>query len=262
MESMPAAAVPAVDQIPPPADPPPAKRSLDATQECIQLKVQFGKDAVTVERPLDTTVGDLKKDIEERTGIPPSNQKLLYKGQLKDASTLREAGLKSGSKIMVIGSAPKDALKASLAEQQGADKGIDWDVPKAEECWSETEQHKKIIAKGRPDDGWPGIKDKQVPLRDDQTYIPGLLNSQGTKVRLTFKNEIGQVWVGSAASTQKVPLGTIHKIEAQAIKGQEEFSIVRLQLGASGSSNLWLYYVPSQSVSGIKLRILGVSALL
>ena len=119
MESMPAAAVPAVDQAHPSADTPrsPAKRSLDATQECIQLKVQFGKDAVTVERPLDTTVGDLKRDIEERTGtqvhrrpslawvackralraakvqhagIPPSNQKLLYKGQLKDASTLRE----------------------------------------------------------------------------------------------------------------------------------------------------------------------------
>ena len=53
-------------------------------------------------------------------------------------------------------------------------------------------------------------------------------------MRLTFKNEIGQVWVGSAASTQKVPIGSVHKIEAQAIKGQEEFSIVRLQLGASG----------------------------
>ncbi len=87
----------------------------------------------------------------------------------------------------------------------------------------------QVLAKGRPDDGWPGMKDRQVggdgrgrgiaacevavhsmgkavrchsgqptssaalirllapmrvqvPLRDDQTYIPGLLNSQGTKV--------------------------------------------------------------------------------
>lgn len=43
------------------------KRPLEG-QECIQLKVQFGKDSVTVERPLDSTVGDLKRDIEERTG--------------------------------------------------------------------------------------------------------------------------------------------------------------------------------------------------
>ena len=91
---------------------------------------------MTVERRLDSTVGDLKKEIEEKTGalgrrqwlprfreagsrpqtivrnsweplhnparattlslagagIPPANQKLLYKGQLKDASTLQEVG--------------------------------------------------------------------------------------------------------------------------------------------------------------------------
>ena len=89
MESMPAAAVPAVDQAHPSADTPrsPAKRSLDATQECIQLKVQFGKDAVTVERPLDTTVGDLKREIEERTGTqvtkgPPSLAWLAWKQAL------------------------------------------------------------------------------------------------------------------------------------------------------------------------------------
>jgi hypothetical protein len=88
----------------------------------------------------------------------------------------------------------------------------------------------QVLSKGRPEDGWPGIKDKQVggqgqapatpqrcsaalppaalvlphamfchgvqksnctallycplqvPLRDDQTYIPGLYNGQGTKV--------------------------------------------------------------------------------
>lgn len=35
-----------------------------------------------------------------------------------------------------------------------------------------------------------------------------------------------------------------------------------MQVGSSGTSNLWLYFVPSQVVSGIKLRILGVGALL
>ena len=56
---------------------------------------------------------------------------------------MEQAGLKSGSKIMVIGSAPKDALKASAGQQQAADKGMDWDAPKAVECWSESDQHKK-----------------------------------------------------------------------------------------------------------------------
>ena len=150
---------------------------------------------------------------------------------------------------------------------------------------------------GRPDDGWPGIKDRQVPLLDAQTYISGLLNSQGTKVRLTFRDELQQVWVGSAQHTQKLAYGSIQKIEAQTIEGAEEYSILRLQLGAAGererrggvvgarrrrqfywkrrvlttsrlplspaaSSNYWLYFVPSQSVSGIKLRIRGVASLL
>ena len=54
------------------------------------------------------------------------------------------------------------------------------------------------------------------------------------KVRLTFKPELGQLWVGSAMSTQKVLYASVAKIESQPIKGQEEYSIVRLQLGASG----------------------------
>lgn len=39
-------------------------------------------------------------------------------------------------------------------------------------------------------------------------------------------------------------------------------AVMRVQVGASAHSSLWLYYVPSQAVSGIKLRVLGVGALL
>ena len=39
-------------------------------------------------------------------------------------------------------------------------------------------------------------------------------------------------------------------------------AVLRLQVGSSATSALWLYYVPSQAVSGIKMRILGVGALL
>lgn len=238
------------------------KRELEEG-ETIAIKVTFGKQSVTTNRPVLSTVAELKADIAAQTGVPVENQKLLFKGQLKDEQTLQAAGLKSGSKIIVMGSKPEEIKVTALGKGgAGAAAGGDWDDKPASEPWSEQEQHKKVLAKGRPDDGWPGIKDRQVPLRDDQTYIPGLLNSQGTKVRLTFKAEVQQLWVGSATSTQKVPYNTIGKIESQAIKGQEEYSIVRLQIGASGSSNLWLYYVPSQSVSGIKLRVLGVGALI
>lgn len=234
---------------------------------CIEIKVVFGKLSTTSSRPLSSTVAELKAEIAQHTGVPPENQKLLFKGQLKDEQTLEAAGLKSGSKVIVMGSRPEEIKSAARVQATSlgvgkAGAGDEWDGKPSTQPWSEQEQHKKVLAKGRPDDGWPGIKDRQVPLREDQTYIPGLLNSQGTKVRLTFKPELQQIWVGSAVSTQKIMMQSVSKIESQLIKGQEEHSILRLQVGASATSNLWLYFVPSQAVSGIKMRIMGVGALL
>jgi hypothetical protein len=88
------------------------------------------------------------------------------------------------------------------------------------------------------------------------------ISKQQMQVRLTFRPEINQIWLGSATSTQKVPYGSIHKIEAQPIESQEGYSILRIQLGAASTSNYWLYFVPSQHVAAIKTRILGVASLL
>ncbi|PSC73943.1 Ubiquitin domain-containing UBFD1 isoform A [Micractinium conductrix] len=238
-----------------------SKRELEEGEQ-IAIKVVFGKQSTTTSRPALSTVADLKADIAQHTGVPPENQKLLFKGQLKDEQTLQDAGLKSGSKVIVMGSRPEEIKATALGKVGGGSGGDAFEDKPATEQWCEQEAHKKVLAKGRPDDGWPGIKERQVPLRDDQTYIPGLLNSQGTKVRLTFKPELQQLWVGSVKSTQKVPYHTVTKMESQLIKGQEEYSILRVKVGASAHSSLWLYYVPSQAVSGIKLRVLGVGALI
>jgi Ubiquitin family len=233
--------------------------------ETIEIKVQFGKQMKVVERSLDTTVADLKAEIEEHTSIPATHQKLLFKGQLKDASTLRETGLKNGSKLMVIGTKPEDtkiANNTSTSTKTGAGAVGDWDAIPKSTPWSKEARHEKILSKGVPEDAWPGLEGRQVSLRDDQTYIPGLYNSQGVKVRFTFKQELEQVWIGSPSHTQKVPYSSISKIEAQVIEGQEKYSILRVILGASTSNSYWLYFVPSQYVAAIKMRILGVASLL
>ena len=113
----------------------------------------------------------------------------------------------------------------------------------------------QIIDKGIPEGAMPGIAGRQVQLKDDENMIPGLLNGQGNKVsllltlmaslcnsgclitlmllemsatsfqqhglnvqvRLTFKPAEQQVWIGSAASTQKgacVPPQTFSKLLA------------------------------------------------
>lgn len=48
--------------------------------------------------------------------------------------------------------------------------------------------------------GW--LAGAQVPLRDDQTYIPGLLNSQGTKASR------GDGVAGAACGMQRVAMHT------------------------------------------------------
>lgn len=45
----------------------------------------------------------------------------------------------------------------------------------------------QVLAKGKPEDALPGLKGRQVPLADEVKIIPGLLNSQGTKVGVTMR---------------------------------------------------------------------------
>lgn len=52
------------------------------------------------------------------------------------------------------------------------------------------------------------------------------------------------------------------KVEAWPIKEHPGYSVVALHLGSGGSSKYWLYFWPSQYVSGLKIRLIGVQALL
>ncbi|PNH00712.1 Ubiquitin domain-containing protein UBFD1 [Tetrabaena socialis] len=179
---------------------------------------------------------------------------------LKAADAILQAGVKNGCKLLLIGSNPS-AVDAAKGASSGA--AGEWtEAPKNEEPLHKQTQHAKVLAKGVPDGALPGIAGRQVPLDDKITAIPALLNSQGSKVRLTFKEELQQLWLGSEASTQKVPYGSISKIESWPVEGNEGYSIVAIHLGVGGTSKYWLYYFPSQYVAGVKIRILGVQSLI
>ena len=55
-------------------------------------------------------------------------------------------------------------------------------------------QHKKVLDKGKPDDVMPGILGIKEHLPTQP--LSGMLNKHGGKVRLTFKLENDQVWIG------------------------------------------------------------------
>ncbi|XQJ29241.1 ubiquitin carboxyl-terminal hydrolase, putative [Leishmania guyanensis] len=72
-----------------------------------EIKVKWGKEDLTMEVDLGSTVGALKEALKAKTGVPVEKQKLmgLKPATSKDDATLSAAGLAPGKTVMLIGSA-------------------------------------------------------------------------------------------------------------------------------------------------------------
>ncbi|KAJ7117903.1 WLM-domain-containing protein [Mycena crocata] len=76
----------------------------------------------------DSTLAELHATLEELTTVPPAMQKLLYKNSAKAAHdseiTLRDAGLKEGIKVQMVGSTLQElgGLHAKEAEERKRDR--------------------------------------------------------------------------------------------------------------------------------------------
>merc|ERR1712079_678866 len=181
--------------------------------------------------------------------VPNTMQKVMIKGLAKDEMTLRQVGVINGSKVMVVGSTITDILEVNKKPTAQQLKEA------AKESWSEQKLHKKVLEKVKPDDIMAGLKNTKESLPG--IPLTGMLNKSGGKVRLTFKLELDQIWIGTKERTEKVPLNSIKQVVSEAILGQEEYHILGLQLGPTEASRYWVYWVPAQYVDAIKEAILG-----
>jgi len=181
-------------------------------------------------------------------------QKVMIKGLAKDEMTLRQVGVVKGSKVMVVGSTITAILEVNKkpSAQQLKEEAQE---EAAKEAWSEQKLHKKVLDKGKPEDVMPGLKNTKESLPG--VPLAGMMNKSGGKVRLTFKLELDQLWIGTKERTEKVPLNSIKNVVSEAIVGQEEYHIMALQLGPTEASRYFIYWVPAQFVDGIKEAILG-----
>ncbi|KAJ1562677.1 Ubiquitin domain-containing protein ubfd1 [Nowakowskiella sp. JEL0078] len=219
----------------------------------LSFKVSFGKQIIPFQMPASNTIAELKTCLEKEIGVSASLQKLLLKGVLKDELTLELAKVKDGVKIVLMGSKAEDVLKiATSVPVTSVSKSVQ-SVKKV--SLSELIEHKKILDKGLPDDAEVGIKGNKLALPERGLF--SLLNRQGIKTRLTFKNDSQEVWIGTAERTQKLRYDTIRGITSEPILGREEYHILTLQLGPTEKSNYYLYYVPAQYIESIKDTILG-----
>lgn len=221
--------------------------------EKVDFKVIFNKKKYDVNFPLDNDVGALKSHLQPMIGIPPAMMKVMIKGLAKDEMTLRKLGVVKGSKIMVIGSSINDVLQMSSTPKEVGKAG--GSASKEESAVTKVKQHKKVLDRGKPDDLMPGKKSGQDPLPPQP--LAGMLNKNGGKVRLTFKMDQGQVWIGTKERTEKVPFSSIKSVVSEPIPSHEEYHILALQLGPTEASRYYIYWLPAQYVDAVKDAVLG-----
>ncbi|XP_047427947.1 ubiquitin domain-containing protein UBFD1 isoform X1 [Mugil cephalus] len=225
----------------------------DDGQETVDLKIIWNKNKYDLKIPVDSTGAKLKDRIHSLTGLPPAMQKVMYKGLLPEDKTLREIKITNGAKIMVVGSTINDVLAVNTPKEV-----IQQEV-KAEENKKEPlcrqKQHRKVLDKGKPDDIMPAIKGTKERL--PTVPLSGMFNKSGGKVRLTFKLEQDQLWIGTKERTEKVPMGSIKNVVSEPIEGHEDYHMMAFQLGPTEASQYWVYWVPAQFVDAIKDTVLG-----
>eukprot|EP00794_Sanderia_malayensis_P009184 gene9184-10158_t len=232
------------------------KSGTPGPSEMVDFKIVWNKQTFPITFDLYKTIEELKDQIKELTGIPGNMQKLMYKGLIKDHSvTLRDAKITKGIKLMVVGSTLKDVLTVTPPSKDKVDAKVSDSVTTAKEPLSSQKMHKKILEKGMPDDVMPGIKGTKERLPAHP--LSGMLNKRAGKVRLTFKLELDQLWLGTKDRTEKLPMTSIRNVISEAIEGHEQYHILALQLGPTEASRYWIYWVPAQYVDAIKDAVLG-----
>lgn len=221
--------------------------------EQIEFTVVFNKSRHDITFAYDATVLELKAHLERICGVPQSAQKLIIKGMARDNVTLRNAGIVKGGKVMLVGSKMDDILAVKSAPKEILEEK---NSQTSKEPLCVQKNHRKVLDKGIPPDVMPGIKGVKEPL--PPVPLSGMLNKHGGKVRLTFKPEQDQLWLGTKERTEKLAMTSIKSIVSEPIKEHEEYHIMGLQLGPTEGSRYWVYWVPAQYVEAIKDAVFGV----
>ncbi|XP_066603813.1 ubiquitin domain-containing protein UBFD1-like isoform X1 [Prorops nasuta] len=227
--------------------------SQDEPREEIDFKVVYNKQKININFAIDGTVGELKTHLQNIISVPKDMQKVMFKGLAKDEQTLRGLGVTKGAKVMIVGSKLDDVLAVTIPTIQDLAEEASSSTNK--EKLSQQKIHRKVLDKGMPEDVMPGILNRKELL--PECPLAGMLNKSGGKVRLTFKLEQDQLWIGTKERTDKIPMNSIKGVHSEPIHDHPEYHIMAIQLGTTEASRYWIYWVPAQYISAIKDAILG-----
>lgn len=222
----------------------------------ITFTVVYMKDKIEFTMSSSRTVQFLKNRLETKFGVQRAAQKLLCpKGMPKDEMSLKDWGLKTGAKVILMGSQTPDIVRVSLGEPATKDSSVTETPSEPREPLSKLLPHSKVIEKGKPPDALTALKNVTCSLPFEP--LTGMYNKKGGKVRLTFKLELDQLWIGTKERTEKINMSSIRNVISEPIADHEDYHIMALQLGPTEASRYWIYWVPAQYVAAIRKTILG-----
>eukprot|EP00658_Telonema_sp_P-2_P056242 TRINITY_DN44715_c0_g1_i1.p1 TRINITY_DN44715_c0_g1~~TRINITY_DN44715_c0_g1_i1.p1 ORF type:complete len:310 (+),score=79.65 TRINITY_DN44715_c0_g1_i1:241-1170(+) len=219
------------------------------------IRVVHGKETHHVDLSATDTVGDVKKELERRTNVPATNQKLMFKKkQLKDDAAVFCATypLTPKDKLMLIGTPLADLAMAVVRPANVSAPKLD-EVVKPKENIQEMSKHKKIVDKGPPDGAITGNAMAIEPLPDGGLH--NIYNNMGNVARLSFKET--EINISTKERTEKYPYASIANVQSEPVEDRRGYHIVSLQLGKNENSRYYLYYVPAQFVDAIRQIIMG-----
>ena len=92
-----------------------------ATPENISISISFRGTTHEISLPSDAPLARLEALLEELTSVPPTLQKLLFRGkkvQHADNLTLAQIGLRDGLKVQMLGSTAREINSLNVTESE------------------------------------------------------------------------------------------------------------------------------------------------
>lgn len=207
----------------------------------IELQVKFQSNVHKINISSEATITDLSQIIKELTNILPENQKLILKGSklANPSQKLSEAGLKNGTKLLLVGSTPPPPQKGLRSTPHGVQDLSNNPPRPIAEKYLTVPPHSDIIAKGPPPGCAPGnsFQIEKMPL---EPFI--VRDKNGDVAKMSFGSD--ELIITSEKNTERI---FYSEVIAFGIQSLPHYENQYLAVGVHIRGNeIWSYFIPKQ----------------
>jgi uncharacterized ubiquitin-like protein YukD len=197
--------------------------------------VRYNADVFAFKVPPSATVTRLRTLLKQSTGIPPAEQKIIFKGKIlgKKKEKLSDYNIGSGSKLLLFQEASQEKKDSSATRRPNRREKSLNAAP------LNNPRHKEIIDQGPPDGCFEGVK-TPVPVFPKTPFI--IYDTSGHRASLSIETEA--IFIESDCDQDRIFLSDIKICQCQDLPGYED-RYVALSLETEGTRKTF-YFVPKQ----------------